>query len=185
VAGERSRGLVDFFKQVSLFEDLSQADLRRLARIVRERAYRDGEYIFEEGKPGTALYIVRGGVVEIVRRKRRCSSITSSPTEATNRKTFRSASNICRLMRFTGMLQFYVIKTTLQSRYNIEAAANPQGRLSKKNVFIHVHRFLLVSFVFLSMKPLVVVHFYLIKPLYDIPEELLNIVPHFMMFSKF
>ena len=69
VAGERGRDLVDFFKQVALFEDLSQGDLRRLARILHERTYRDGEYIFEEGKPGTAMYIVRGGVVEIVRRK--------------------------------------------------------------------------------------------------------------------
>jgi hypothetical protein len=32
--------------------------------------------------------------------------------------------------------------------------------------------------------PLVVLHFYLIKPPYDIPDELLNIVPHFMIFSK-
>ena len=61
---------MDFFKQVSLFEDLSQGDLRRLARILHERTYRDGEYIYEEGKPGTAMYIVRGGVVEIVRRRR-------------------------------------------------------------------------------------------------------------------
>jgi CRP-like cAMP-binding protein len=69
-ARERDRGLVDFFRQVSLFEDLTQGDLRRLARILHERTYRDGEYIFEEGNPGTAMYIVRGGVVEIVRRKR-------------------------------------------------------------------------------------------------------------------
>jgi CRP-like cAMP-binding protein len=69
-AGERDRGLVDFFKQVSFFEDLTQGDLRRLAQIVHERTYRDGEYIFEEGKPGTALYLIRSGVVEIVRRKR-------------------------------------------------------------------------------------------------------------------
>ena len=69
-ARERGRDLVDFFKQVPLFEDLSQGDLRRLARILHKRTYRDGEYIFEEGKPGTAMYIVRGGVVEIVRRRR-------------------------------------------------------------------------------------------------------------------
>jgi len=69
-AGERGRDLVDFFKQVPLFEDLLQGDLRRLARILHERTYRDGEYIYEEGKPGTAMYIVRGGVVEVVRRKR-------------------------------------------------------------------------------------------------------------------
>ena len=69
-AGEKGQGLVDFFKQVSLFEDLTQGELRRLARILHERTYRDGEYIYEEGKPGTAMYIVRGGIVEIVRRRR-------------------------------------------------------------------------------------------------------------------
>jgi len=69
-AGGRGLGLVDFFKQVSLFEDLTQGDLRQLARVLHERTYRDGEYIYEEGKPGMAMYIVRGGVVEIVRRRR-------------------------------------------------------------------------------------------------------------------
>ena len=69
-AGERGRGLVDFFKQVSLFEDLTQGDLRRLARILHERTYRDGEYVFKEGQPGAAMYIVRDGVVEIVKRRR-------------------------------------------------------------------------------------------------------------------
>jgi CRP/FNR family transcriptional regulator, cyclic AMP receptor protein len=69
-AGERGRDLVDFFRQVSLFEDLTPGDLRRLARILHERTYRDGEYIFEEGNPGTAMYLVRGGVVEIVGRIR-------------------------------------------------------------------------------------------------------------------
>ena len=68
-AGERGRDLVDFLKQVSLFKDLAHGDLRRLARIVHERIYRDGEIIFEQGKPGAALYLVRGGVVEIVRQK--------------------------------------------------------------------------------------------------------------------
>jgi CRP/FNR family cyclic AMP-dependent transcriptional regulator len=67
---ERGRDLLDFLKQVALFEGLRPGDLRRLARIVHERSYRDGESIFEQGKPGTALYLVRSGVVEIVRRKR-------------------------------------------------------------------------------------------------------------------
>ncbi len=70
VAGNRNRDLIDFLKRVSLFEDLPQGDLKRLARIVHERSYRDGEYIFAQGSPGTALYLVRDGVVEVVRRKR-------------------------------------------------------------------------------------------------------------------
>jgi CRP/FNR family cyclic AMP-dependent transcriptional regulator len=60
--------LTDFLGQVSLFEDLSRRDLARVARIVHEREYSDGEYICEEGKPGAALFVVRRGVVEVVRR---------------------------------------------------------------------------------------------------------------------
>lgn len=68
-AGERGRDLVDFLKQVILFEELGRSDLRQLARIVHERSYRDGEYIYEQGKPGVALFLVRRGVVEIMRRR--------------------------------------------------------------------------------------------------------------------
>jgi CRP/FNR family cyclic AMP-dependent transcriptional regulator len=60
--------LMDFLGQVSLFEDLSRRDLARVARIVHEREYSDGEYVCEEGKPGAALFVVRRGVVEVVRR---------------------------------------------------------------------------------------------------------------------
>lgn len=56
---EKRSSLVDFLKQVTLFEDLSRWDLRRLARIVHERDYHDGEYIFQEGKPGAALFVLR------------------------------------------------------------------------------------------------------------------------------
>ncbi len=69
-AGKRRRELVDFLKEVALFEDLQQGDLKWLARIVHERNYRDGEIIFEQGTPGAALYLLRGGLVEITRKKR-------------------------------------------------------------------------------------------------------------------
>ena len=65
---EKGSSLVDFLKQVTLFEDLGRWDLRRLARIVHERDYRDGEYICQEGQPGAALFVLRRGLVEIVRR---------------------------------------------------------------------------------------------------------------------
>jgi len=64
----RRRSVVDFLAQVSVFEDLARRDLAQVARIVHERDYGDGEYICEEGRPGAALYIVRRGVVEVVRR---------------------------------------------------------------------------------------------------------------------
>ena len=68
-AGERGEVLVRFLKQVSLFTDLAPRDLRKLARIVHERVYGDGEIIFEQGTPGVALYLLRGGMVEIMRKK--------------------------------------------------------------------------------------------------------------------
>ena len=60
--------LVEFLRQVTLFEDLNRRELGRLARILHERHYADGEYICEEGRPGAALFVVRRGVVEVVRR---------------------------------------------------------------------------------------------------------------------
>ena len=65
---EKRRSLVDFLKQVTLFEDLSRWELRRLGRIVHERDYHDGEYICQEGQPGAALSVLRRGLVEVVRR---------------------------------------------------------------------------------------------------------------------
>jgi hypothetical protein len=61
--------MVGFLKQVTLFKDLDRGELRQLARIVHERSYRDGEYICEQGRPGVALFVLRRGVVEIVRRR--------------------------------------------------------------------------------------------------------------------
>jgi CRP-like cAMP-binding protein len=80
-AGEMGRDLVDFLKQVSLFEDLGHGDLKRLARIVHERLYRDGEIIFEQGTPGAALYLLRSGTVELVRKKRNGEEVSLAMLE--------------------------------------------------------------------------------------------------------
>jgi len=65
---ERRRSLVEFLGQVSLFEDLRRRELEQVARVVHERDYGDGECICDEGRPGAALFVVRRGVVEVVRR---------------------------------------------------------------------------------------------------------------------
>jgi CRP/FNR family transcriptional regulator, cyclic AMP receptor protein len=64
---KRRGSLVEFLRQVNLFEDLGHWELVRIARIVHEREYSDGEYICEEGRPGAALFVVRRGLVEVVR----------------------------------------------------------------------------------------------------------------------
>jgi CRP-like cAMP-binding protein len=67
---DRPLTLVDFLRQVTLFEGLDTREFRRLARIVHEREYRDGEYVCEQGKPGAALFVLRSGVVDVVKRGR-------------------------------------------------------------------------------------------------------------------
>ena len=64
--GKQRESLVEFLRHVSLFEDLNHRDLARVARIVHEREYSDGEYICEQGRPGAALFVVRRGLVEVV-----------------------------------------------------------------------------------------------------------------------
>jgi len=67
-AAKRHLGLVEFLKQTVIFEALDPRELGRLARIVHEREYGDGEYICEQGKPGAALFVLRRGTVEVVSR---------------------------------------------------------------------------------------------------------------------
>jgi CRP-like cAMP-binding protein len=66
---KQHESLVEFLGHVTLFEDLARRDLARVARIVHERQYGDGEYVCEEGRPGAALFVVRRGVVEVVKRR--------------------------------------------------------------------------------------------------------------------
>ena len=81
-AGQEKRGkVVEFLKQVTLFEDLGRMDLQRLARIVHEREYSDGEYISREERPGAALFILRRGLVEITRRDRDGTDVTLATLE--------------------------------------------------------------------------------------------------------
>src|SRR4029453_430779 len=64
---KQHESLVEFLGHVSLFEGLAHRDRARVARIVHERQYGDGEDICEEGRPGAALFVVRRGVVEVVK----------------------------------------------------------------------------------------------------------------------
>jgi CRP/FNR family transcriptional regulator len=45
---------------------LSEADLRRIAQLCKERRYSQGATIFSEGDPGDAMFIVTEGLVKLV-----------------------------------------------------------------------------------------------------------------------
>lgn len=54
-----------FLRQVSLFGDLSDKDLRELESVVRERLFRKNEVIFHAREPGNALFVIKRGRVKI------------------------------------------------------------------------------------------------------------------------
>ena len=58
-----------FLRQVSLFADLSPADLGRVASIADELSYSDGEVIAAEGELGQELHIVVEGTLRVTQER--------------------------------------------------------------------------------------------------------------------
>lgn len=58
--------LVTFFKEGSLFSNLTEEELVQLAQIARERRFDRNQVIFYEGDLGGSLYIIAKGTVKIV-----------------------------------------------------------------------------------------------------------------------
>ncbi|MEO5888249.1 MAG: MFS transporter, partial [Anaerolineales bacterium] len=55
-----------FLKRVSLFEDLSPADLKQVAAISEEELFADGDMIAQQGEPGDALFVIVSGEVSVM-----------------------------------------------------------------------------------------------------------------------
>src|SRR5216684_1752586 len=54
-----------YLKQVPLFADLADEDIRSLMALAKKRTFRNGEVIFHRDDPGTVLYVIKEGKVKI------------------------------------------------------------------------------------------------------------------------
>jgi CRP-like cAMP-binding protein len=54
-------------KQASLFADLDDAELERVAEICQEQKFKSAKTIFKENEPGNRLYIIAEGEVRVSR----------------------------------------------------------------------------------------------------------------------
>ena len=61
---ETENGAV-YLKQVPLFADLADEDIRELMAVARRRIFRSGEVIFHRDDPGPVLYVIKEGKVKI------------------------------------------------------------------------------------------------------------------------
>ncbi|HEX2620981.1 MAG TPA: cyclic nucleotide-binding domain-containing protein [Phototrophicaceae bacterium] len=59
--------IVAFLSKVPLFHDLKDAQLRKLAKHLREREYAADEVILEQGKHGVGLFVMVLGEAKVVR----------------------------------------------------------------------------------------------------------------------
>jgi CRP-like cAMP-binding protein len=57
---------VDILKRTDIFYDLTSTQLQQVASICQERTVRAGEMIFHENTPGTELFAIARGEVEIL-----------------------------------------------------------------------------------------------------------------------
>lgn len=68
--------LKNSLQTIPLFQSLSKKDLSLLINIIHNRTYVPGEYIFYQGDPGIALYIIREGEIEIKRTNEKGGEVT-------------------------------------------------------------------------------------------------------------
>jgi len=61
--------VVGLLRKVDLFDGLPLGDLQRIAAIVDGTSLEAGDFLFEEGEPGDAFYIVFKGAIEITKSR--------------------------------------------------------------------------------------------------------------------
>lgn len=56
---------VRLLKRIPFFKNLKRPELEEVAQIMFERDYQEEEFIFEQGQPGAALFIIQSGEVAV------------------------------------------------------------------------------------------------------------------------
>lgn len=59
---------IHYLKKCSIFSELSQQQLADVAALVRDRSYQPGQFVFIEGEPGEALFVLKQGLIKLTKR---------------------------------------------------------------------------------------------------------------------
>lgn len=60
-----SEPVVEMLQKTSLWAGLSKQDLKRIARLSKERRYESGETVVRKGEGGVGFYLILDGAVEV------------------------------------------------------------------------------------------------------------------------
>ncbi len=64
--GGRNIPNVEFLRLCPIFQHLNSRELKKVSPLIYERKYQAGEFLFEKEQPGTAMFIIKSGLVTIV-----------------------------------------------------------------------------------------------------------------------
>lgn len=62
---QQDSDILNVLKKTRLFSQLTRKELKKISLIIYERAYFQGEYLFREGNPGSAMYIIKNGTISV------------------------------------------------------------------------------------------------------------------------
>lgn len=83
--------------QLSLFVNLTAAELRIVDELLHERSYQAGEVIFDEGEEGQAIYIIAEGEVLISREELPGNRTVSPSTGEAPRRRHTDSGRVAQL----------------------------------------------------------------------------------------
>lgn len=63
---EKTRSKLDIMASIPIFDGLTRRELARVSKLIHDRTYEEGEFIFELGQPGAAYFIIKSGEIAIV-----------------------------------------------------------------------------------------------------------------------
>lgn len=57
---------IEVLKKCPVFQHLTNRELKKVSALIYERRYQPSEYLFEKGQPGTAMFIIKTGLIKII-----------------------------------------------------------------------------------------------------------------------
>lgn len=68
-SSQNEKDEIELLRRIPIFKDLKRKELKTISGILYERTYEQGEYMFETGQPGAAMFIIKAGELIINRKK--------------------------------------------------------------------------------------------------------------------
>ncbi len=98
--------LLDYFRQIKIFEGLTNSELLLFLPYFHERSYKKNEAVFFRGDPSRALYIIKSGVISLT------IDYQEGLEELTKVKEVNSMGESCMLENTTRLLNAIVYSET-------------------------------------------------------------------------